>query len=217
MLLIHCSSHTLELRSFYLLKKVLELRFTWHSRSHITSFRNIKNIMWLIRENSYQTLSSITHFLQTLPFYLSAHCTSWEFITKKEPLLTGDLKHEGTYLFSHWEGSLCKSHGDQSKTEKQVVYWKRQWLSTNTNLGSLWNYIYNLDAGIYIRLLKVLTVLLSCLLIFHSMLWIDDSHVPNPFFFLKEREELPASAKKDLQHKDAGKQVVTKLMILLVL
>lgn len=70
-------------------------------------------------------------FFTNLALYLSAHCTSWEFTTKEEPLLTGDLnfgvyaKCKGTYLLPYWEGSLCKSHGRQRKTEKWLVYWKR--------------------------------------------------------------------------------------------
>ena len=41
--------------------------------------------------------------------------------------------------------------------------------------------------------------------------------MPNLFFSLKERAELPAWAKKDTQHNDVGKQVIMELMILLVL
>lgn len=41
--------------------------------------------------------------------------------------------------------------------------------------------------------------------------------MPNPFFSLKERAGLPAWAKKDMQHKDVGKQVIMELMILLAL
>lgn len=64
--------------------------------------------------------------------------------------------------------------------------------------------IYNLDAGIKInsynhsRLLRGLKDLLSHLLIFHNMFWIDDSHRFNPFFSLKERVGLPAWASTEM-------------------
>lgn len=161
---------------------------------------------------------------QTQPFICQLIASPENSLQRRSPCWLGTwtlqpVQSVKGHICFHTEMNVYANHNVNRKKLKNGWFIGRglESVPTITKLVLCEAGIYNLDVGTGSRLLRGLKDLLSCLLIFHNMLWIDDSHRFNPFFWLRKRVGFPAWAKKDTQHKDVRKQIITELLIPLLL
>lgn len=140
-----------------------------------------------------------TNFWQTQPFICQLIANSENSLQRRSPCWLGTWTLEPVqsvkgHVCFHTEMDVYLNRKVNREKLKNGWFIGRDLESfpTITKLVLCEAGIYNLDAGTRSRLLRGLKDLLSCLLIFHNMLWIDDSHRFKPFFSLKERVGLPA-------------------------